>query len=445
MILSYVSLFVALLLSAIAAWYSIAGLAAIFAAAVTPVIIMGGALELAKIVTTLWLHEYWHRSSRLMKLYLVPAVAVLMMITSMGIFGFLSKAHSDQTLISGDAQSKIAVYDEKIKTQEENIAAARRALEQMDAGVDQVLGRSTTETGAKRAMDLRRAQQRERGRIQAEIAQSQQLIAELKDARAPIAAEIRKIEAEVGPIKYIAALIYGTNTDTDLLEKAVTWVIILLVVVFDPLAIMLLLAATQSIKWHRQPVPVAETVEQASEPKYDSPIDPESEIDTSAAPESESDHLDTPAENTESTESTQDQQVLPNHPYLQKPFVHFVNLTPMVAPKESPAAQESAPTASPGIVAVPDVIRSGVRYGLDFPANQVRSSMFIKVNQVPHRLYKFTGRQWIEVDKVSNDSYTYDSNYIDFLIKQLTSNQYDAELLTDREREQIAIRLQTFK
>ena len=154
MFLSYITLAVALSLSIIAAYYSIAGLAAIFAAAVIPIIIMGSILELGKVVVTLWLHEYWQRCRMLMKVYLVSAVSVLMLVTSMGIFGFLSKAHSDQSMVSGDVQSKIAVYDEKIKIQKETIEANRKALKQLDEGVDQVLGRSTTETGARRAMDL---------------------------------------------------------------------------------------------------------------------------------------------------------------------------------------------------------------------------------------------------------------------------------------------------
>ena len=251
MFLSYFTLLTALSLSVVAAWYSILGLTAIFASAVIPIIIMGSILEVAKVTVTVWLHEYWDRCRLLMKWYLVPAVGMLMVITSMGIFGFLSKAHSDQNLISGDTQSKIAIYDEKIKTQKENIEANRKALRQMDEGVDSVLGRSADEKGAYKAVALRRAQQKERGRLQAEILQSQKSIAELNDARAPIAAEVRKIEAEVGPIKYIAAFIYGDNPDANLLERAVRWVIIILVVVFDPLAIMMVLASTESMKWER--------------------------------------------------------------------------------------------------------------------------------------------------------------------------------------------------
>ena len=252
MFLSLLTLAVALSLSVIAAYYSIAGLAAIFAAAVVPIMIMGSILEMAKIVVTLWLHEHWSRCRWLMKAYLVPAVFMLMVITSMGIFGFLSKAHSDQSMVSGDVQAKIALYDEKIKISKDNIDANRKALKQLDEAVDQVMVRSTDEKGADKAVAIRRGQQKERGRLLAEIEAEQKKISSLNEARAPIAAEVRKVEAEVGPIKYIAALIYGDNADNNMLEKAVSWVIILLVVVFDPLAIMMLLAATESLKWTRE-------------------------------------------------------------------------------------------------------------------------------------------------------------------------------------------------
>jgi len=252
MIFAFTMFLTALMLSVVAAYYSIAGLTAIFAAAVIPVIIMGATLELGKVVATVWLHNNWRRINWVYKSYLIPAILFLMLLTSMGIFGFLSKAHSDQTLVSGDAQSKVAIYDEKIKTQKENIESNRKVLKQMDEGVDSVLGRSTDEKGADKAVALRKTQQKERIRLQAEISQSQKLIAELNDARAPIAAEVRKVEAEVGPIKYIAALIYGDNPDSNVLERAVRWVIILIVVVFDPLALCLILAANKQMEWIKE-------------------------------------------------------------------------------------------------------------------------------------------------------------------------------------------------
>ncbi len=251
MILAWLLLLTGLTISAVAIYYSVVGLAAIFSAAVIPIYIMGSALEVAKLVCASWLKANWERAPALLKTYMSIAVVVLMLITSMGIFGFLSKAHNDQNLVSGDVQSKIAVYDEKIKTAKENIDANRKALKQMDEAVDQSMARSTTETGADKAVAIRRSQQKERQRLQAEIAAEQKTISKLSEERAPIAAEVRKVEAEVGPIKYIASFIYGDNPDANVLEKAVTWVIILIVIVFDPLAVIMLLAAQMTFAWHR--------------------------------------------------------------------------------------------------------------------------------------------------------------------------------------------------
>lgn len=239
-------------ISAVAIYYSVLGLAAIFAAAVIPIYVMGTILELSKLVTAWWLKSNWKRAPLLLKSYMLIAVIALMLITSMGIFGFLSKAHSDQNLVSGDVQAKLAIYDEKINTAKGNIEANRKALKQLDDAVDQVMGRSTSEAGADKAVQIRRSQARDRTRLLAEIQAEQKVIAKLNEESAPIRAEIRKVEAEVGPLKYIAKLIYGDNTDANLLEKAVVWVIIVIVLVFDPLAVLLLLASQMSFQWARQ-------------------------------------------------------------------------------------------------------------------------------------------------------------------------------------------------
>jgi hypothetical protein len=241
----------ALIISVSAAYYSILGLTAIFASAFWPIVILGSSLEVGKIVSTLWLHKYWQRAEIQYKIYLSAAVAILMVLTSMGVFGFLSKAHLDQAVPSGDIQAQVQIYDDKIKTQRDNIEAARKALRQMDEAVDQTMSRSSTEQGADKAASLRRSQARERGNLQNDISRAQAEIVKLQEARAPVASQARQVEAEVGPIKYIAALIYGDNPDANLLEKAVRWVIILIVIVFDPLALTLLLAATKTFEWER--------------------------------------------------------------------------------------------------------------------------------------------------------------------------------------------------
>jgi hypothetical protein len=253
MILAWLLLLTGLIISAVAIYYSVVGLTAIFSAAVIPIIIMGSALEVGKLVCASWLKANWERAPRFIKYYMITAVIVLMIITSMGIFGFLSKAHSDQNLVSGDVQSKIAIYDEKIKTSKDNIEANRKALKQMDEAVDQSMARSTDEKGANRAVSIRQSQQRERTRLQSEITAEQKNIAKINEEAAPIRAEVRKVEAEVGPIKYIAKFIYGdAGADENMLEKAVTWIIVLIVVVFDPLAVIMLLAAQMTFGWRRE-------------------------------------------------------------------------------------------------------------------------------------------------------------------------------------------------
>lgn len=257
--MTYLLFATALGLSACAAYYSVMGLVAIFASAVIPIFIMGSLLETSKLVVASWLYRNWREVPVLLKTYFTVALVILMMLTSMGIFGYLSKAHLDQAIPTGDVAAKLSLLDEKIKTEKENINANRKELSQLDAQVDQTLGRTTDDKGAERAISIRRGQQKERARILNEIGQAQAKIAKYNEERAPIASEVRKVEAEVGPIKYIAALLYGDNPENDVLEKAVRWVIIMIVLVFDPLAVLLLVAAN----WQQK----RENAEKESTPK----------------------------------------------------------------------------------------------------------------------------------------------------------------------------------
>ena len=293
MLIAYLTLFSGLFISAVAIYYSVSGLTAIFSAAMIPIIVMGVTLEVAKLVATVWIKQNWKQAPGFMKTYMLTAVAILMFITSLGIFGFLSKAHSDQSLVSGDVQSKLAIYDEKINTAKENIEADRKQLKQMDEAVDQVMARSTSEAGASRANAIRKSQQRDRTALAKSIETNQKLIASLNDEAAPIRAEIRKVEAEVGPIKYIAKFIYGDNPDANILEKAVTWVIILIVIVFDPLAVILLLASQYSFAWKKEEtietIPVLEEVVK-EEPPEELIEEPVVEETTPPVPMSDPDH-----------------------------------------------------------------------------------------------------------------------------------------------------------
>jgi len=255
--MTYLLFATALALSAVAAYYSIMGLVAIFAAAALPIFIMGSLLEVSKLVVASWLYRSWREIPFLMKSYFTVALVVLMMLTSMGIFGFLSKAHLDQAVPTGDISAKLALIDEKIKTEKENLNANRAELNQLDSQVNETISRSGASTnsgasngisGIERSITIRRAQQKDRARILNEIGTTQTKIARLNEERAPVASEVRKVEAEVGPIKYIAAFIYEETASQDILEKAVRIVIMMIVLVFDPLAVLLLIAANWQMR-----------------------------------------------------------------------------------------------------------------------------------------------------------------------------------------------------
>ena len=250
--MTYLLLLTAIALSGIAAYYSIAGLCAIFAAAVVPVAIMGSALEVSKLVVASWLYRNWDVTPRLLRSYFTTAIVVLMLLTSMGIFGFLSKAHVDQNLVSGDVVAKLSILDEQIKTEKENINESRKIITQLDLQVNETISRSagdntSSSTGVDRSVSLRRAQAKERSQAQAQILSSQKEIDRLNKERSPIAAQVREVEAEVGPVKYIAQLIYGESQDQSTLEAAVRLVILLIVLVFDPLAVLMFIAVNQDV------------------------------------------------------------------------------------------------------------------------------------------------------------------------------------------------------
>jgi len=269
----------AIALSACAAYYSVMGLLAIFAAAVIPIFIMGTLLEAAKLVVASWLYRSWKEIPILMKSYFTSALVILMILTSMGIFGYLSKAHLDQAVPTGDVASKVSILDEKIKTEKENIDVARKQIKQLDEQVDQTIGRSADSQGVERSLQIRRGQQKERATLLAEIGSAQTRIARLNEERAPIAADLRKVEAEVGPIKYIAALIYDDAAGEDVLEKAVRWVIIMIVLVFDPLAVLLLVAANWQMRKDSENFVKSEEVptpEPQPEPQQPEPLPEES-------------------------------------------------------------------------------------------------------------------------------------------------------------------------
>jgi biopolymer transport protein ExbB/TolQ len=308
----FLTLLTAIALSAVAGYYSVIGLAEIFPGSFWPVIIMGSTLEVAKLVTVSWLYRNWRECPILIKSYLSIAVTILMLITSMGIFGFLSKAHLEHSADNAPLVDKIALLDEKIKTEKENVEANRKIIKQYDEVVDQTMGRSTDEKGADKAQAIRRSQQKDRIRVLQEIQQSQATIAKYSEERAPLSTELKKIEADIGPIKYIAALAYDSEADGDIIDKAVRLVILLIIVVFDPLAILLLIAYNMSMKEKDDVEDFFKRVKETTKK-----LDKDAKQVDDVTPEVV--HVEEPVD---------------PYAYLKQPFKHFENLKPMVAKRE---------------------------------------------------------------------------------------------------------------
>lgn len=251
MFLGFITLLTALVISAVAIYYSVAGLAAIFASAVIPIVIMGVSLEVGKLVTAVWLHRYWKIATWWLKAYLSLAVIVLMFITSMGIFGFLSKAHIEQTATVGNNSLQVELIDQRIQREQKRIADADLVVSQLDRAV-QVLLDNDRIRGPNGAIAVRESQKDERASLNEIISDAQNNVAKLQDEKLVLEKEQVAIEAEVGPIKYIAEFIYGETADKNMLEEAVRWVIVILIFVFDPLAVLLLIASQYTFEYHRR-------------------------------------------------------------------------------------------------------------------------------------------------------------------------------------------------
>ena len=729
MFLGLLILFVALALSGIAAYYSIIGLTAIFAAAVVPIIVMGGILEVAKLSCTVWLHQNWQRARMVMKIYLVPAVGILMFITSMGIFGFLSKSHIEQSALGTEQIAQVKVIDDKLvraqakvqrwndeigrlnrgetsgridglilreqdriknaniriqpqidqenakikgfreqaaveveqqnkrlsdaqKRTQADINLAEKRLAQLDKDVAAYTSQGTVKGGVftadidnvKKGNQLRAQQKPERdelartiqqakqneigvaSRVQREITNINKRLAgqikgveqnvakirasindTIESANANIAKytieagssnknvdarikelelnieniqpeidglreekfvfekQYRQFEAEVGPVKYIAQLIYGDNPDQNLLEAAVRWVIILIVAVFDPLAIMMLLAATETFAWRREekyannivkqetkvsavetpeevpsPLPVEETeqVQTEEEPEPAHPVEngPADEEPDKTGGEDKSDGGETGVDTEEPKQDNKtlnrtlhvEHIVLPDpaikeekidydHEYVPNPEIeeeiekisepeisneganiynwqeienkedtqiqeeinrdidsHITEETQAIEedindpnnpekrakriwkrlnPEDTLKNQEAM--ESQGLIdevpwqkfieASEDELNQYTKsdFGTTFPPDPIKGDTFVRVDNLPSKLYRWNGTNWIQIDKNNSDTFANNPDYVQYLIDKLGSGEYDPDLLTDAERLQIESQLKS--
>jgi hypothetical protein len=445
----------------------------------------------------------------------------------MGIFGFLSKAHIDQGIPTGDQAAQVSLLEEKIDNERQNIDAARSLLKQMDDAVIGITaskdkdikqrdGSVFSQSGAERAVAVRRSQAKERADLTRQIEEAQARILKIQEEKAPIASQLRKVEAEVGPIRYVAALIYGDNTDATTLEKAVRWMIILIVLVFDPLALTLVLASTSSYKWDEEDYKNKEDEEgdsplgteptltptvTESEPLPKTVVEEDDELINCHkcntplinapgighfCPNKECDVLDGPFEEP-TIEGIKDEYVQSNDVKLDDVVREDVyeTLAPDTVPSvdrvEHPEVEVTG-TVEPEVrepVIQPEIKTEGVtiqetdggyiqfegksfsrsalqeihpeifritadstaqvstNFGTQFPRIAKRGDVFVRVDLLPNRVYKFSGDNWIEINKNQSDSYLYDESYIQYLISKLDLGEYDIDLLSDNERTQI--------
>ena len=620
MFLTYLMFTAALCLSVIAEFYSIVGLTAIFAGAPISITVMGVILGTSKLSIIVWLHEFWNQVKLVMKIYLVSAVMVLMFLTSMGIFGYLSKAHIEQvgagqenaaqiqrltlelqrqneivksaeskantletngTGADSNVQSQInqeqqridsaysriqpaiddqqRIVDAQTKIYQDQIIKIDQQLDQLQQYQDakevervQALvgikadgdwGPATaravttwknTRTSERNAAVLKLEEAntnptiksareeilRIRKGVETQISESNKLIDRLRNQlgkgdsasvetlineqqekiktanleietltqqKYTLEVEYRKFEVEVGPIKYIADLIYGDNSDKNMLEHAVRWVIILIVAVFDPLAAMMLLAATESMMWIRQRLPKPKDQIDESEKSRLSDLlkKTQSERDKLFKAHShEMERADTLAVKLEEVESrtrksldellaetpeviefeTQnsdtavDSEVETLSTVIDEPIIEipseiktegvtsakviYQEMNEYVTFDGKLMSVEALKTLRPDLIVSSNTITQ-IMFGTKFPQFAKIGDIYIRTDTIPHIVFKFNGQKWIGIDKKFNNSYIQYIPYIKYLIQKIESGEYDAELLTDNERDEIASHLES--
>ena len=634
--IAWLTLLTALTISGVAIYYSVSGLAAIFSAAVIPIIIMGGVLEVSKLVTAVWLHRFWGIATWWLKTYLSIAVVVLMLITSIGIFGFLSKAHDTAsgnateaiatvTRIDGQIareENRIEILEDRINglqsgegfdvsssisQQQEIISGARGAVQaDIDYNQTQITAinerldrdlealetsltadiqvqtdklvplddlvasyRDEEDTGFINRTDNRgeaervlQEQKPERDAIAAEItrlrnsardreaelrreasvavreaqgnindyrAQTQETvdaataeinrlreqsnssqdddleqidewnltidgiyntIDSLRDEKFESEQAVRLVESEVGPIRYIAEFFTGTeDADAGLLETAVSWLIMVIIFVFDPLAVLLLIASQYTFEQRRKENPSLEKfeIDDGPEPLQESVINQELEeaVEHFARPELDFTALETRIKLAKKAikdweDSQQEifevaEEVEPEVEEVETEFKEYEGNkveeeTPepediettgvtieqvkseddesdyMLDPEGRSIHKDALKSLHPELFLQTDNSNaSSTSFGESFPTVAMKGDTFVRVDQMPNRVYKFEGNAWIEIQKEGTDTYLYNEEYINHLVEKIQTGEYDVDLLSDSERQQIEIYLQNDK
>ena len=507
--LNLLALLTAISISGVAAYYSIVGLTAIFSGVFLPIVIMGTVLEFGKIITTVWLHINWDRVGWAIRSYLSIAVVVLMFVTSMGIFGFLSRAHIDATSSVGDNQLIIEQLDQQIAVERQRITDSQRVIAQMDSAINNILNQSSNaktienQRGgqiANQANTLRNNQKKERDALNRTIDDTNKRIAEINSQRLKLQQSQAKVESEVGPIKYIAQLIYGDNINKDLLERAVRWVIIIIVAVFDPLAVCLILATTMSLSYKKETEDAQAIRSQVVEEdirRSKSTEDGSNERTNNQGPELSSVIEQSGISNQQPpTIQYVDREVIREIPVIEYKTIEIEKIVEVEKPIEIFTRVEiEVPIEVEKIVEVEKIIEvekivevikevqvedhsrmlelareidnllgelknkdhvigqlkaeivilenpadfvvNDAVFGKSLPVEGTTGQLFVQNNSNGLTVHKWNGDKWILVDKEQNDSYLLDDPITDGIITSLATGELNWEFLTTREQNAI--------
>ena len=247
MFFGVLTLFVALAISTVAAWYSIVGLMAIFSGATQAIMIMGIVLEIGKLICASWTFTNWKSCPVIMRSYFIISVIVLMFITSLGIFGFLSRAHITQSSPTALLEERIERIELKINQRQKQVNRYQGRLDTLDQALQRYIELGAISKGLAKigAMD------NETSILKTKIEELENEIDGLTDEKYELKTNVTLAEVEVGPIRYVAEMLYDDTSESEL-EQAVRWIIILLIFVFDPLAVMLVIAANITLRDYRK-------------------------------------------------------------------------------------------------------------------------------------------------------------------------------------------------
>ena len=491
MFFGILTLFTALSMATVAAVFAIYGIIAIFAGMPQFALVMGAVIELGKVVGISWLYRNWSEPTKI-KYAMAPLVLVAMMLTSMGIFGLLSKAHLEQTSPVANNEVQITRLDQQIAREQSRITDAEEVISQLDQTVQTLIDFDRIR-GNDGALAVRESQAEQRELLRQTIDTAQAELDRLEDQKLELTQELTAIALEVGPVKYLAELVYGTETDRT--EEAVRWVIIAFIFVFDPMAILLLMAANYTFdQRNKKPVEVVHQepiIENKEEPNVEKTTEELNNDDTTndadttiTSQQSDSEPEVTAAGSTvgtnnlqETDERTDERDFVPVQPEGSIDIITSIQDQPSSVDDAAQAMAESAAKKkepnkeiiTDGVTPIIDVGDGYVEYnnhlyqkdalkeinpslfslkidnasipnssfGTQFPKIAKKKDMFVRVDVIPNKVYRFEGSKWIEINKNLSNTYLYDQEYIKYLVEKIDKGEYDIDLLSEQEKIQI--------